>query len=133
MSPDIVVFDGVCHLCSGWVQFLLRHDRARRYAFAPMQGAAGQRLMREHGLDPEDPSSFLLLRGGKAETDSGAVIRVVTGLGGWWRAAAVFALIPAFVRDPVYRWVARNRYRVLGRRAECYLPAEGEVGRFLVE
>jgi len=131
MSPDVVVFDGVCHLCSGWVQFLLKRDRARRYAFAPMQGAAGQRLMREHGLDPADPSSFLLLRDGRAQTDSGAVISVVTGLGGAWRIAGVLRLVPGVLRDPVYRWIARNRFRLLGRRSACYLPAPRDAARFL--
>lgn len=131
MSPDIVVFDGVCHLCSGWVRFLLKHDTARRFAFAPMQGAAGQRLMREHGIDPDDPSSFLLVRDGRAETDSGAVISVVTGLGGVWQLAGVLRLVPRFVRDPVYRWIARHRYRLLGKRSACYLPAPDVAARFL--
>jgi predicted DCC family thiol-disulfide oxidoreductase YuxK len=127
----VVVFDGVCHLCSGWVQFLLRHDQARRYSFAPMQGEHGQRLLREHGIDPADPSSFLLLRDGVAQTDSGAVISVLTGLGGAWRAVGVLRVIPRAVRDPVYRWIARHRYRLLGKRATCFLPAPEDTARFL--
>ena len=130
-GSDVVVFDGICHLCSGWVQFLLRHDRARRYSFAAMQGAAGRQLMREHGIDPADPSSFLLVREGRAETDSGAVISVVTGLGGVWRSAALLRLVPKALRDPAYRWIARHRYRLLGRRAACYLPAPADAARFL--
>jgi predicted DCC family thiol-disulfide oxidoreductase YuxK len=128
---DVVVFDGVCHLCSGWVQFLLRHDKAQRYSFAAMQGEAGQRLLREHGIDPSDPSSFLLLRDGVAETDSDAVISVVTGLGSGWRAAGVLRVMPRVVRDPLYRWIARNRYRLLGKRATCYLPTPEDSARFL--
>ena len=130
-GDDIVVFDGVCHLCSGWVQFLLRHDKARRYSFASMQGSMGQRLLRDHGIDPDDPSSFLLLRDGRAETDSGAVISVVTGLGGAWRLAGVLRLVPAALRDPAYRWIARHRYRLLGKRSTCYLPAPADAERFL--
>ena len=128
---DVVVFDGVCHLCSGWVQFLLRHDRTRRYVFAPMQGDTGQRLMREHGIDPNDPSSFLLVRDGRAQTDSGAVIGVVTGLGGAWKLAGILRAVPRALRDPVYRWIARHRYRLLGKRATCYLPSPADAARFL--
>lgn len=127
---DIVVFDGVCHLCSGWVQFLLRHDAARRNSFASMQGDTGQRLMREHGIDPADPSSFLLVRDGRAQTDSDAVISVVTGLGGAWELANVLRAIPRALRDPVYRWIARHRYRVFGKRATCYLPTADTAARF---
>lgn len=125
------MFDGICHLCSGWVRFLLRHDRARRYRFASMQGDAGKRLLREHGIDPDDPSSFLLLREGRAETDSGAVIGVVTGLGGAWRAVGILRFVPRWLRDPAYRWIARHRYRLLGRRATCFLPPAAEASRFL--
>jgi predicted DCC family thiol-disulfide oxidoreductase YuxK len=131
MSGDVVVFDGVCHLCSGWVRFLLKHDKARRYSFASMQGQAGQHLLRAHGIDPADPSSFLLIRDGAAQTDSGAVISVLTGLGGAWKLAGVLRVVPRAVRDPAYRWVARHRYRLLGKRAACWLPAPEDAGRFL--
>lgn len=127
---DIVVFDGVCHLCSGWVQFLLKRDKAQRYAFASMQGEAGQRLMREQGIDPDDPSSFLLVRDGRAQIDSGAVISVVTGLGGAWKLVGVMRAIPRGLRDPFYRFIARHRYRVLGKRSTCFLPTPEQAGRF---
>src|SRR3546814_2950136 len=83
----IVVFDGVCALCSGWVGFLLRHDRARQFRFAAMQDAVGRRLLAEHGLEPDDPMSFLLLDASGARTDSDAIIAVLARLGGAWRAA----------------------------------------------
>ncbi len=126
----VIVFDGICVLCNGWVRFLLKHDRKGRYRFAAMQSQAGRALLAGHGLDPDDPASFLLVEGAQAWTDSDAIRRVLTGLGGVWRLAAVIAVVPRFVRDPLYRWVARNRYRWFGM-TECRVPTDEERARFL--
>lgn len=127
----IVVFDGVCALCSGWVGFLLRHDTARRFRFAAMQDAAGRRLLATHGLDSDDPMSFLLLDASGARIDSDAIIVVLEKLGGAWRAARVLRLLPRHLRDRLYRALARNRYRWFGKRETCYLPPAAEQDRFL--
>ncbi len=126
----VIVFDGVCVLCNGWVRFLLKHDRAGRYRFAAMQSDAGRALLAGHGLDPDDPASFLLVDGDDAWTDSDAIGRVLTGLGGMWRLAGVIAWVPRFLRDPFYRWIARNRYRLFGTTA-CHVPTEEQRARFL--
>jgi predicted DCC family thiol-disulfide oxidoreductase YuxK len=132
----VIVFDGVCVLCNGWVRFLLRHDRRRRYRFAAMQGEAGRALLARHGLDPDDPVSFLLLEydqgpAPRVSTDTTAIRRVLAGLGGAWRVAHLAALLPAFVRDPFYRLIARNRYRLFGRHDACRVPTSEERERFL--
>ncbi|MFT3667383.1 MAG: thiol-disulfide oxidoreductase DCC family protein [Pseudoxanthomonas sp.] len=126
----VIVFDGVCVLCNGWVKFLLKHDREGRYRFAAMQSAAGRALLAGHGLDPDDPASFLLVEGARAWTDSDAIRRVLTGLGGVWRLVGVIALVPRIVRDPLYRRIARNRYRWFGTTA-CRVPTDEERARFL--
>jgi predicted DCC family thiol-disulfide oxidoreductase YuxK len=125
----VIVFDGVCVLCNGWVRFLLRHDRRRRYRFAAMQGEAGRALLARHGLDPDDPVSFLLVEYdiGRAatprvSTDTDAIRRVLAGLGGFWRVAHLAALLPG---------VARNRYRWFGRHEACMVPSEEDRARFL--
>ena len=130
-TPAVIVFDGVCALCSRWVRFLLRFDRRGRYRFAAMQGEQGRALLEQHGLDPDDPMSFLLLDGGQAWTDTDAIIRVVSGLGGMWQAARLLRWIPVRVRDRAYRALARNRYRWFGRHDSCYLPAPEQAARFL--
>lgn len=132
----LIVFDGVCVLCNGWVGFLLRHDRAGRYRFTAMQSDAGRELLAAHGLDPDDPSSFLLIEHDVAQaprvsTDSDAIRRVLVGLGGVWRMANVIALVPRGLRDPAYRWLARNRYRWFGRHDACLLPKPEHRQRFL--
>lgn len=127
----IIVYDGVCLLCSRWVRFVLAHDRAARYRFASMQSARGRALLHEHGLDPDDPNSLLLLEHGRASTDSEAILRVLDGLGGAWRATRVLRLVPRRLRDPAYRWLARHRYRWFGRSDACWLPAAEHAARFL--
>ena len=127
----MIVFDGVCALCSRWVRFLLRFDRKGRYRFAAMQGEQGRRLLAAHGLDPDDPLSFLLVEDHLAYTDTDAITRVISGLGGVWRLAGVMRWIPQALRDRGYRWLARNRYRWFGRRQTCFLPTPEQRARFL--
>lgn len=127
----VVVFDGVCVLCNGWVRFLLKHDRARRYRFAAMQSASGRQLLLAHGLDPDDPASFLLVDEDRTWRDTDALQQVLVGLGGAWRAARVLHLVPVQWRDPLYRAIARNRYRWFGRHDRCYLPTAEHQDRFL--
>lgn len=127
----IVVFDGVCVLCSGWVRFLLRFDRRGRYRFAALQSASGRTLLRDHGLDPDDPLSFLLLTPERAWTDSDAAIGVIAGLGGAWRVVAALRVLPRRWRDAAYRLLARNRYRWFGTAAQCFLPDPEQRSRFL--
>lgn len=130
MQP-VIVFDGVCVLCNGWVRFLLRHDRRARYRFAAMQGDAGRALLHRHGLDPDDPVSLLLIEGEAAYRDTDAILRIVTGLGGAWRLAGSLRMVPRVLRDPLYRWTARNRYRWFGRREHCFVPRANDRQRFL--
>lgn len=127
----VIVFDGVCALCSRWVRFLLRFDHRQRYRFAAMQGVHGRALLHAHGLDPDDPMSFLVLENGRAWTDTDAILRVLTGLGGVWRISALLRALPRAWRDRAYRVLARNRYRWFGRHAQCFMPSPEQVGRFL--
>jgi predicted DCC family thiol-disulfide oxidoreductase YuxK len=130
-EPAIVVFDGVCVFCSGGVRFLLPRDRAGRFRFAAMQSEPGRRLMAAHGLDPEDPVSFLLLEGRRAYTDSSAALRILVKLGGWWRLVGILYAVPRVLRDAVYRFVARRRYRWFGKRESCFVPTPETAERFL--
>jgi len=127
----VIVFDGVCLLCSRSVAFLLAHDRQKQFRFATLQSATGRALLVGHGLDPDDPDSFLLADGAVGYANSDAIIRVVTAFGGAWRLVALFRLVPRLLRDRFYRWVARNRYRWFGRREACMVPSPEMRDRFL--
>ena len=136
MSSDIehpvIVFDGVCVLCSRWVDFILRYDREGRFRLAAMQGTRGRALLMAHGLSPDEPSSFLLVQDGVGYRNTDAIARVLRQLGGRWRlASATMRIVPAALRDPLYRWVARHRYRLFGKRDHCRLPASDEAWRFI--
>ena len=134
MSIDarpVIVFDGVCVICNGWVRFLLRHDRQRRYRFAAMQKESGRALLAGNGLDPDDPASFLLVENGNAWRETDAIVRVIGSLGGFWRLVAGVHVAPKPLRDWLYRGVARNRYRWFGRHDACFLSPPGHEDRFL--
>ena len=130
-DAPVLVFDGVCVLCSRWVHFILKHDREARIRLAPMQSHAGRERLAKFGLDPDDPLSLLYVIDGRGYQDSDAILRVLTSFGGVWRAAAFLRVIPRFVRDPLYRWLARNRYRWFGRADRCLVPAPDQAARFL--
>jgi predicted DCC family thiol-disulfide oxidoreductase YuxK len=124
-APDAercMVFDGHCHLCSGWARFLARHPLEPPFSLIPMQSSLGKLLLASHGIDPLDPATFLVVDRGRVLTESDAAIHVIAVLGGPWRAILLVRLIPKPWRDACYRFVARNRYRWFGRRAVCYLP-----------
>jgi len=128
----IIVFDGVCVLCSGWVRFVLKRDRQCLFQFAAMQSTTGRRLLTQHGIDPDDPITFLLLDADKPYTDTDAALRIVSQFGMAWRLfACVVGLIPRALRNSLYRWIAGNRYGMFGRRAICFLPPPNEASRFL--
>jgi len=121
-SRPIIVFDAECLLCSANAQFVLDHDRRGRFLLASMQGEAGSALYRRFGIDPATPDTLIVVEGDRARRDSDAILAIWAGLGWPWRAGAIFRLVPRLLRDSVYRWVARNRYRLFGRRDACWLP-----------
>jgi predicted DCC family thiol-disulfide oxidoreductase YuxK len=129
--PAIILFDAMCVLCSTNAQFVLRHDRRRRFRLASIQGEAGARLFREHGVDPSDPGTILVIDGHRVLRDSDAVLAIYAGLGWPWRTAGLLRLVPRALRDPPYRLVARNRYRLFGRRETCWLPSPADRDRVL--
>ncbi|MEN7536114.1 thiol-disulfide oxidoreductase DCC family protein [Aurantiacibacter flavus] len=127
----IVLFDGECVLCSANAQFILTHDRQRRFKLAAMQGEVGARLFRQYGLDPMDPDSILLIDGGEVLAGSDAVLGIFARLGWPWQALSFARIIPRVLRDPAYRWLARNRYRLFGKRETCWVPRPEHVDRML--
>lgn len=131
MTRPIIVFDAMCVLCSRHAQFVLRHDRAGHFRLASMQSEAGAAIYRELGINPADPDTLVVVEGDRALRDSEAILAIWRGLGWPWRAAEVFGLVPKDLRDPVYRWVARHRYRLFGRRETCWVPDAAQRSRIL--
>lgn len=127
----IVVFDAQCLLCSRWVRFLLRHDHRQVFRFASIQGVAGMALLAREGLDRDALQTLLLVDGNRTWQHTAAIFRVLHGLGWPWRLAWIGWLVPSFIRDPAYRWVARHRYRLFGSSTTCMVPPIGSADRFL--
>ena len=129
-DPPILLYDGYCALCNGWVKFLLRVDPNGAMLFAALASDTGHRLLQSHpevvGID-----SLVVVAGGKVSTRSTAVFRILSYLGWPWKALTVFRLIPREIRDAVYDVVAYWRYRVFGRYDACPLPPAGQRSRFL--
>jgi len=127
----IIVFDAQCLLCSGWVRFLLKYDVRRTFRFASIQGKAGRELLARAGLRIDELQTLLLVDGELSWQHTAAIIRVLHELGWPWRIAWIGWLIPAPIRDALYRMVARNRYRWFGRSEVCLMPSLENASRFL--
>lgn len=132
---DVVLFDGVCNLCHMSVQFIIDRDRAGRYKFVSLQSERGAELTRAHGgtVPLGEPESILLIREGRLYSHSGAALRIARHLDGAWSVLWVFLVVPTFIRDAVYRWVARHRYRWFGKEESCRMPTPDLRARFLDE
>ncbi len=125
-----MLFDGTCNLCNGAVQFIVDHERGPTLKFASLQSDAAGALLGAP-LPPGDPDTVMLVEDGRTYTHSSAALRIARHLRAPWRWLVVFAIVPRFVRDAVYRWVARNRYRWFGKTETCRVPTPELRARFL--
>lgn len=131
MANPIVLFDGVCNLCNGSVQFLIKRDRQARLRFASLQSDTGQKLQADLGMDPQALDSVVLVEGDRWYKESDAALRIARNLPGPWKLLAAFRIVPRPLRDAVYRLIARNRYRWFGKAETCWLPTPELRSRFL--
>lgn len=130
-ARPVVLFDGVCNLCDGFVSWLIRHDTSGQFLLASLQGQTGQRLCPDIRESSASEWSIVLIEHGGRYEQSDAVIRIVSSLPGVFRVTRALLLVPRPLRDLVYRWVARNRYRWFGKRQTCRVPTVDERRRFL--
>ena len=127
----IILFDGVCHLCNGSVNFLLKRDKKERFKFAPLQSPRGKALLKQHQLSTTDLDTIVFITKGQAFTKSTAVLKVMKELGHGWQLLFAFIIIPRLIRDFTYDLVARYRYRIFGKSEECMIPNPNIGRRFL--
>ena len=130
-SENIILFDGVCNLCTSSVQFIIRHDSAAVFKFLSIQSDLGRERYRTAGLDPDDFNTLVLLTGGRTLVRSAAALEIVKQLGGVWRLFTVVRVVPRPLRDWIYGVIARNRYRWFGRQDTCMIPTEDIQQRFI--
>jgi predicted DCC family thiol-disulfide oxidoreductase YuxK len=133
MQPNhtIVLFDGICHLCTTSVQFIITRDPNGYFTFASLQSEVGRTLLEKHGLHPDALDMFVLIEGSRCFTRSDAALRVAKHLSGCWSLLRILSLIPKPIRDWGYTIIARNRYRWFGTHEICMVPSQDMLDRFL--
>ncbi len=130
-SQSVIFFDGVCNLCNSTVQFVIKHDRRQYFKFAALQSEFAQEQLSGFVLKAKRGDSFVLVEDGKVYEQSTAALRVAKKLSGLWRLVYIFIVVPPFVRDAVYNFVARNRYKWFGKQESCWVPTPDLKSRFL--
>lgn len=135
-TRTIVLYDGLCGMCDGVVQFLLGHDSKEVFLFAPQQSELARGILRRHAINPTDPGTIFLIENYNSPQErvslkSDAVLLIAKGLGGIWDLALAARLLPRPIRDTFYDLIARNRYRIFGRRTGCRIPDPEVQHRFL--
>ena len=127
----VILFDGVCNLCSSSVQFIIRNDPKGYFKFAALQSPEGQKILSAHGKNQEALYSVMLAHGSTLFDKSRAALEIARKLRGAWPLFFVFIIIPPFIRNVVYDWISRNRYKWFGTRNECMMPTPELKARFL--
>lgn len=131
MKDQLVIFDGVCNLCNGTVQFIIKRDRKKKFSFTAYQSITGQDILAQHGIDPTDQSTVVYVKNGVPCFKSRAILEILRDLGYGWNLFYILIVIPLPFRNFAYDIVAKNRYTVFGRRESCMVPTTEIMDRFL--
>ena len=130
-NHDIVLFDGVCNLCNGAILFLIKRDKNDRFRFAPLESEVGKKLLLKHQIDPSKIDSIVLVSDNTAFTKATAALNISRHLSGLWPLLYSLIIIPNFITDAVYDFIARNRYRWFGKKERCMIPTPALQSKFL--
>lgn len=127
----IILFDGVCNYCNSMVNFVLKQDKKKKFVFAALQSESGQQLLRRSHLPAKDFDSFVLIDNKKTYLRSTASLQVLKKLPWYWKWTQLFWIVPVFLRDAVYNFIAKNRYKWFGKKDSCMIPTPDMRSRFL--
>ncbi len=130
-AQPVILFDGVCNFCNSAVNFVIKRDKKKQILFAPLQTDTGKKLLEQYELPVNDIQSFIFIENGKAYTRSTAALKVCRYLKWLWPLCYGFIMVPKFIRDGIYNWIARHRYKWFGVRQECMIPSPEIKARFL--
>lgn len=131
IQQPVILFDGVCNLCSSAVQFVIKRDRKNHFKFASLQSSFGRDIANSFQLSPTSFNSFILFHNNKLYTKSTGALMVAKHLSGGWSWLYYFIIVPRFIRDAVYNYVAANRYKWFGKKEECWVPTPALREKFL--
>ncbi|PKR83404.1 thiol-disulfide oxidoreductase DCC family protein [Heyndrickxia camelliae] len=127
---DIILFDGICNFCNQSVQFVIKRDPSHIFHFASLQSDIGRNLLNEYGIN-ENVNSVVYITNGKAYVKSDAGLQIARRLNGFWKLLYIFYLVPTPIRDLVYDYIAKNRYKWFGKSDSCMIPSPEIKKRFL--
>jgi predicted DCC family thiol-disulfide oxidoreductase YuxK len=130
-QQPVILFDGVCNFCNGAVNFVIKRDKKALIQFAPLQSEKGRMFSKQFGFSEEDMKTFLFIEEGKVYTKSTAALKVCRYLGALWPLCYGFMIVPKFIRDGIYNWVAKNRYKWFGKKETCMMPTPEVRTRFI--
>jgi predicted DCC family thiol-disulfide oxidoreductase YuxK len=130
-DKPIILFDGICNFCNAIVNFIIRQDKKNVFLFAALQSNTGKALLEKYKIDWKETDSFVLIENGKAWQKSNAGLRLYNKLPWYWKWTQVFWIVPKFIRDAVYSFIAKNRYKWFGRKDQCMVPSVEVKERFL--
>ena len=130
-TNPLILFDGVCNFCNFWVRFVIKRDKKKRIKFSTLQSEIAKKLATEHQIDLSKMDSVIFIENGVAYTQSTAALRICKYLDGGWILLTGLLIIPAFIRNMLYNWVAKNRYKWFGKKEECMIPTFEDRKRFL--
>ena len=129
----ILLFDGYCNFCNAWVSLIVRRDTAKKILFAPLQSSVGRKMLEEHKIDVNYTESLVFFEEERFSVSSTAALRIFSYLDGWERHLKILTVLPRPLRDAVYRFFAKYRYKWFGRREQCMVPTTELRERFLAE
>lgn len=127
----LILFDGVCNLCNNSVQYVIKRDQKNTYLFAPLQSKVGQQIIEQFQIDTVKTDSILLYTNGKLYSKSTAALKVAATLGFPTNILSIFIVIPAFIRNWVYDFIAKNRYKWYGKKEACMIPTPELKSKFI--
>lgn len=128
----IIFFDGVCNLCNSAVQFIIKHDKNRSYRYASLQSELGKKFLKERNIDPKELDSIILVKPNEAYYHkSSAALRIAKKLSGFYPILSIFLVVPKFIRDFIYDFIAKNRYKWFGKKSNCMIPTAEQQTLFL--
>lgn len=131
LKKSILLFDGVCNLCNSSVQWVIDHDSDMKFQFASLQSDFSKQKLKQLGVENEDLNTVILIDGNQVYKRSSAALEVLKKLGGGWQLFYIFKIIPAPIRDLIYDFIAKNRYRWFGKEESCRIPTPELKSRFL--
>ncbi|MBD8067381.1 thiol-disulfide oxidoreductase DCC family protein [Bacillus sp. PS06] len=126
----IILFDGTCNFCNNSVQFIIKRDKDDVFSFASLQSNVGKAYLERFKIQ-DDIDSIVYIEEDRAYIKSNAALRISRHLEGMWKLASVLTVVPRFVRDPIYDYVAKNRYKWFGRNDSCHIPSPEIRKKFL--